>query len=253
MKAKVLASGSKGNSTYIKCGDTSLLIDIGIGITKVQKFLSDIDVSLMDIDAVLISHCHSDHIYGLASFIRKSQAKVYIPIDLLSDIKQIVPIDRIVLIDKVFNIDNINITLLAASHDVPCNGFLVESNNKSLVYLTDTGYVNKKHYETTKNKNIYIIEANHDEIMVMEGPYTYPNKKRIISDSGHLSNTNSGKYLSKVVGPNTEYIFLAHISDTNNTKELAYEQVSEELNKINFDLSKIIITEQYLAIEEVEV
>jgi len=253
MKVKVLASGSKGNSTYLKCGDTSILIDVGIGVTKIHKSLSDINVSLMDIDAVVISHCHSDHIYGLASFIRKSQAKVYIPIDLLADIKQIVPIDRIVLIDNNFNIEETKITLLPASHDVPCYGFLIENNDKSLVYLTDTGYVNQKHYETTKNKNIYIVEANHDEIMVMEGPYTYPNKKRIISDSGHLSNINSGKYLSKVVGNNTEYIFLAHISDTNNTKELAYEQVAEELNKINFDLNKIIITEQYIAAEEIEV
>ena len=253
MKIKVLASGSKGNSTYIECDKTKLLIDVGISLGKIVNFLETIEVSPKEIDAVLITHCHHDHISGLASFIKKTNALVYIPIDLLKDIKSIVPIDRIVIVKGEYNIEDINIKILNASHDFTCFGYILTHQDSSLLYLTDTGYINSKYKELTKNKDIYIIEANHDEKMLMEGPHPYPVKQRVISDVGHLSNRYTGKYLAKCIGDKTQYIFLAHLSDKNNTPELALEQVREELAETNFDPERIIIADQYVASEEIEV
>ena len=99
------------------------------------------------------------------------------------------------------------------SHDVPCHGILLEYKNKELVYITDTGYVNKKYIPKILNKDFYIIETNYNEKMLMEGPYPYILKQRIIGDSGHMSNRYAGSLLAKCIGEKTKYIFLAHISE----------------------------------------
>ena len=122
-----------------------------------------------------------------------------------------------------------------------------------MVYITDTGYINKKYYNMTKNKDVYIIESNHDEVMLMNGPYPYHLKQRVIGDKGHLSNRYTGKYLAKVIGNNTKYIFLAHISENNNTYDLALEQVKEEMEDSTFDINKIVIAHQNEETEMVEV
>ena len=115
--------------------------------------------------------------------------------------------------------------------------FLIKEENKSLVYITDTGYINRKILNKIVNVNCYIIESNHDEIMLMDGPYPRFLKERVISDKGHLSNKTTAKYLSKIVGPNTKNIILAHRSETNNTEEkirTAIEEVNlrEDINVI---------------------
>lgn len=252
MKIKVLASGSKGNSTYIETSNKKILIDVGISYSKITNALQEINVLPTEIDVVLITHVHNDHIYGLSSFIKKTKALAYITIDLLKEIKNIIPIDRIVIVNNEFKLEETNIKLIPASHDVVCYGYIIENNNKSLVYLTDTGYINSKYHDIMRNRTVYIIESNHDEKMLMEGPHPYPVKQRVISDSGHLSNRYTGRYLKKIIGDNTKYIFLAHLSDKNNTPELALQQVDEELEGITQKL-EIILTDQYIATEEIEV
>jgi len=129
---------------------------------------------------------------------------------------------------------------------------ILNNNQKSIVYITDTGYINRKYLKKLENKNIYYIESNHDEEMLMNGPYPYLIKQRILSDEGHLSNKRTASYLKKIVGTKTKYIILAHLSEKNNTEELAYNTTKEAMDDINYQES-ILITKQNEALEMVEV
>jgi len=253
MKVKVIASGSKGNCTLVMCGDTKVLIDIGISLSYLENSLANMGINTKDLDGILITHTHSDHVKGLLQIVKKYKLKIFSSIELAYDLSKIIPIDNIVIVDKDFMIGDVQVTMIETSHDVTSYGFLIKYHDKELVYITDTGYINKKHYRTTSNKDIYIIEANHDEEMLMNGPYPYHLKQRVIGDKGHLSNRYTGKYLNKVIGENTKYIVLAHISENNNTYDLALEQVIEEMQESNYDFDTIVIAHQNEETDLVEV
>ena len=136
----------------------------------------------------------------------------------------------------------IEIELIHTSHDTDYSvGFIITEKEKSMVYVTDTGYINRKFLAKMKNKDIYIIESNHDEAMLMDGPYPRFLKERVISDKGHLSNKTTARYLKQSVGEKTKYIVLAHLSEKNNTEELAYKETKEAVNNDNI---KIIVAKQ---------
>ncbi len=253
MKIKVIASGSKGNCTLVVCGDTKLLIDIGISLPQVKSSLDNIGINMEEINGLLISHTHSDHIKGLMQLVKKHKIKVYSSPELLYDLVKIIPIESIAVVENEFTINDVNVSLIETSHDVTSYGFLLEYKNKEAVYITDTGYINKKHYSMTKNKDVYVIESNHDEEMLMNGPYPYHLKQRVIGDKGHMSNRCAGKYLTKVIGNKTKFILLAHISENNNTYDLALEQVKEEMIDVDFDLDNIIVTHQNEETDMIEV
>lgn len=253
MKVKVIASGSKGNCTLVLCENTKVLIDIGISLQYLKNSLDNIDVDINALDGILISHTHSDHIKGLLQLVKKHKIKVYASPELVYDLVKLIPIESIVVVENQFRVNDVKITLIETSHDVTSYGFVIEHNNKEAVYITDTGYINKKHFNITTNKDIYVIEANHDEEMLMNGPYPYHLKQRVIGDKGHLSNRYTGKYLTKVIGNNTKYILLAHISENNNTYDLALEQVKEEMNDSKFNFNNIIVTHQNEETEMIEV
>ena len=253
MKIKVIASGSKGNCTYIECGNKKFLIDVGINYLQIQNALRDINVDVKDIDFVLITHNHNDHIKGLGAFLKKTEAVLYAPTKIYENLCKTIEIKNYHVFEKFIEIDNIEINSFSLSHDVECYGFLIKFDGKELVYITDTGYLNNRYFDLLSNKDVYIIESNHDEKMLMDGPYPYILKQRIISDRGHLSNSTTGLILRKIVGKRTKFVFLAHISEHNNTKEIALEKVVEKLKEIDFDESKIIITDQYIPLDMIEV
>jgi phosphoribosyl 1,2-cyclic phosphodiesterase len=243
MKIKVISSGSKGNSTFIESNGTRLLIDVGVPFARIKNDLETIGEDINKIDGILISHEHSDHLGGLGSLNKKIDAPIYIRKALSSAVKNVVRNEDIVLIDDDIKIGTLTITLFNTSHDVPNTGYIIEDGNKSLVYMTDTGYVSKKNIDITKNKTAYIIESNHDEEMLMNGPYPFILKHRVLSDTGHLSNKSSTSYLKKVIGDNTKYIILAHISENNNTYDMALENAKNELEGL-FNQDNIIIAYQ---------
>ena len=252
MRIKIIASGSKGNSTFIESKNTRILIDAGIQFSRISKTLESIDVDVNSLDGILISHTHSDHIGGLSSLIKKVNIPVFIKEELYPEIKKVIPSDNIVIIeDQNISIGDLDVEIINASHDVPAYGFIISDSKNKILYLTDTGYINRKYYSKLENLDAYIIESNHDEKMLMEGPYPYILKQRVISDKGHLSNRYTGRFLNKSIGNKTKCIVLAHISENNNTEELALEQVKEELKDTY--KKKIIIAKQHIDTEMVEI
>ena len=242
MRVSVLSSGSKGNTTYIESKNAKILIDVGNTAKYIKEKLEDIGVEPEELDAVLITHTHIDHIKGLKVFEKKYNIPVY-----LSDImlKSLDFIDKYVLLDDEFDIKDIHINSIKTSHDAPdSRGYVLSSENKSVVYITDTGYINKKYFDILKNRNLYIMESNHDVEMLNNGNYPFSLRQRILSDKGHLSNYDSAKYLCSFIGDNTKYVLLAHLSEDNNTEELAYETLISRLNKNNIHINNIIIAKQ---------
>lgn len=234
MQAIILGSGSKGNSTLLITDTKKILIDVGFSLSKIKMILDKHHFSLSEIDFILLTHNHKDHIAGLPSLTKKEQKNVYIPKGMYKEVNKLVDADYIMPISQNdFYIDDLHITFLPTSHDaISSVGFLIEDTN-SLVYMTDTGYISQKNLKRMHDKNLYILESNHDPKMLMNGPYPYVLKQRVISDTGHLSNEMTGNYLKELIGDNTKQIILAHLSETNNTEELALETVKKIIeNKV---------------------
>lgn len=252
MKVIVLSSGSKGNTTFVETDNTKILIDCGNTCKYICQKLASINVNPKDIDAILISHTHVDHIKGLQVFLHKFNTKVYLTQKMQPELSYIENYEFIN--SNKFNIKDITIDIIKTSHDASdSHGFILTNNNSSMVYVTDTGYINVKYHDILKNRNLYIFESNHDVEMLSNSNYPFQLRKRILSDKGHLSNYDSAKYLSEFIGDNTKYIMLAHLSEENNTQELAYETLIDRLNKTNKHVDNIIIAEQDKETELIEI
>lgn len=252
MKIKVLASGSKGNCSLIETASARFLIDIGITYQRLKKELEKMNLNLDDIDALLLTHAHNDHTSGLKVLLKHTNFKIYANKDIIKELTVDIDKERIELYDSIMHLNSTELTIFKTSHDAKGSvGFLIIDDGSSLVYITDTGYLNRKYFKLLTNRNIYYIESNHDEKMLMDGPYPYYLKQRILSDEGHLSNETTSKYLKKLVGDSTKYIILAHLSEHNNKEELAYTTTRVALQDRS-DI-KILVAKQNEALEEIEV
>lgn len=254
MKLCVLASGSKGNSTYIESHQSKILIDIGMSCLYIEKALDNIGVRPREIQGILITHTHSDHINGLRVFLKKYHTMLYITEKIYIDLCSQMEIENYVLIDKEFNLNNINIEVIKTSHDAEdSNGYIIQDESSSLVYITDTGYINRKYHEKLSNKNYYVIESNHDVELLMNGSYPYHLKQRILGDRGHLSNKSCADYMAKFIGDNTKGVTLIHLSEENNRKEIAYSTFTNMLKENNKEVGNIIISAQTEPTEVIEI
>jgi phosphoribosyl 1,2-cyclic phosphodiesterase len=246
MEVCVLASGSKGNSTLIRTENTNIFIDLGPTCLYILEKLKELKVEPSSINAILITHTHSDHTKGLKVFLKKYHPTLFLSEAMLNDLKEELPPFEYVLIDGDFKINDLTVRIIKTSHDASdSNGYIVENKNNSVVYLTDTGFINRKYFNLLKNRSVYIMESNHDVEMLLKGRYPYHLRRRVLSDRGHLSNIDASNYLADFIGKDTKKIILAHLSEENNTKTLALNTlygVLEE-HKINFD--NIITADQY--------
>ena len=249
MRVCVLSSGSKGNCSYVETKNHKILIDIGNSSAYVERSLRSIGVEPSEIDMILITHAHIDHIAGLRVFSKKYTPKIYMTEKIFKETK--LNINNVYDIPSKYEIDDITITSIKTSHDTDdSNGYIIEEDKKSLVYITDTGYLNKRYFKKLYNKNVYIFESNHDPEMLMNNPkYPHHTKIRILGDKGHLSNKDSSYYLSEFIGPNTKIIYLAHISEQNNKEELAINTLKEELKKKSISFDNIRIAKQNIVSE----
>ena len=252
MKVTVLSSGSKGNTTYIESGQTKILIDVGNSCKYVINKLKEIGIEGTDIDAILITHTHSDHIKGLKVFLNKFNPEVYITKGML---KELDFLKSYHIIDtNILKVKDLLINVIKTSHDAPDSvGYVVKGDGKSIVYITDTGYINNKYFDLLSNKELYIMESNHDIEKLNTGPYPFKLRQRILGDKGHLSNYDSAKYISSFIGEKTKCVILAHLSEENNSYDLAYNTLLERLNNNNQQIDKIVIAKQDEETEVLEV
>ena len=249
MRICVLSSGSKGNCSYIETKQHKILIDIGNSSAYVERSLRSIGVEPNEIDMILITHAHVDHIAGLRVFSKKYTPKVYMTEKIFKESG--LNISNVYNIPSKYEVDGITITSIKTSHDTEdSNGYIIEKDGNSVVYITDTGYINKRYFKKLYNKNVYIFESNHDPEMLMNNPrYPHHTKIRIIGDTGHLSNQDSAYYLSEFIGPNTKHVYLAHLSEQNNTDELALNTLKKKLKSKNIDFDNIMIAKQNIVSE----
>ena len=223
MKLKTIASGSKGNCSLILCDETRFIIDMGVSFLALKRSLEELNLSFPSFTGILITHNHSDHVKGLSALLKYTNLDVYIPEEMYDGLSDKVPKDRCHFITDTFTINDVSIELLHTSHDAPYSvGYIITHKNKSIAYITDTGYINRKILAKMLRKDAYLIESNHDEAMLMDGPYP--------------------RFLKDLVGDNTKYIILAHLSEKNNTEELALQALEEE--HISKDITVLVAHQQ---------
>lgn len=251
IKVIVLSSGSKGNLTYIEIGPTKILIDMGTSAKYVTDRLKEININPNDIDAILITHTHKDHTAGLLNYLKRHNNKVYLTEKMHKDLSFI---ENYKYLGKENIIGVSTVKIIKTSHDASDSvGYVITNNNRKIVYITDTGYINQKYDDILSNADIYIMESNHDIEMLQHSSYPFILRQRILSDKGHLSNIDASRYLAKYIGSNTKYIFLAHLSEENNTENLALTTLQNKLKEEQIPLPNIIIAKQNIKTDSITI
>lgn len=244
MRYYILASGSKGNATVLECKGGRILIDLGLPLSDFNKRLSQYNLSIEDIDAVFYTHSHTDHF--LRDYKSIDKHKIYATKETFNN-----PLINFIEPYSSYSVAGFNVLVLPISHDAENPvGFVIDDGEESLVYMTDTGYISDQNINYMKDKNYYIIEANHNERMLLQTNRPYVLIQRILGDKGHLSNEASAHYVAEMVGDKTKEIILAHLSEEANTPEIALAAFNKILPKKDIDISKINIraAKQYLPI-----
>ncbi|UUM62213.1 MBL fold metallo-hydrolase [Streptococcus suis] len=234
-KYSILASGSSGNCFYLETPKKRILVDAGLSGKKITSLLAEIDRKPDDIDAILVTHEHSDHIHGIGVLARKYGMDIYAneqtwqamdsklgKIDIAQ--KHIFELG----VTKTFG--DLDIESFGVSHDAACPQFYrFMKDDKSFVMLTDTGYVSDRMAGIVANADGYLIESNHDIEILRAGSYSWNLKQRILSDKGHLCNEDGADAMIRTLGNRTKKIYLGHLSKENNIKELAHMTMVNQL------------------------
>ena len=233
MKIVNLGSGSKGNCTLIKNEETNILIDAGLPITEIETKLLYLGVEPGDIDGILITHEHIDHIKSVERLSKKYHIPIYAHIlewQCLNKKIQILPQLQKYFDDNDFYIGEMTISSFKLSHDANlCLGYSVFCKGGKFSIATDLGICPKNVVEKLKGSNVVLLEANHDEKLLLNNEkYPIALKTRILSSKGHLSNTASAEVILQLVGGTTQ-IILGHLSEENNAPSLAYSTIKAYL------------------------
>ena len=231
MIVSVLASGSKGNAIFVEMDGARVLIDAGIGVRRVGRALSSLSASLDSLDAIFITHEHSDHVAGLRTLLRHTDAPVYTRPGTLRAITESggdLPAERLFAIHDAVDIGPLRVSAFGIPHDAADPvGYEITGSRKCTV-ATDLGFVTDEVRSAMEGSDVLVFEANHDLAMLRKGPYPWPLKQRILGNRGHLANDEAGRALARL-RTRPQKIILAHLSETNNRPAIAEETVSQML------------------------
>ena len=233
-----LFSGSGGNSTLVRYGNTRLLIDAGLNCRRICTALSSVGEELSSVSAVFLTHEHSDHVSALPVLLKKHPVPVYLPrgtYDTLA--REGYPTELLIPHPPRFSVTvgEIAVSSFETPHDASVSvGYRFSAGGETAALATDLGCVTDAVEEAFSGAETAVIECNHDENMLYMGSYPYELKRRILSDMGHLSNAACAEFACRLVGGGTKHILLAHISRENNTPELAYLTVRTALDKAGY-------------------
>lgn len=244
LQFSVLASGSSGNCTYVESMNSRIMIDAGLSGKRIEGLFSQIGRKVADIDAILVTHEHKDHIHGVGVLSRKYNIPIYANARTWSVMEnmigKIAPENKLFIEpDKLVTIGDIDVLSYNVSHDaIQPQFYAFEKAKKQFVMLTDTGYVSDRLRSQLKNASAYLIESNHEIEMLRYGAYPWSLKQRILGDKGHLSNEDGALAMVDLIGNNTKEIYLGHLSRDNNTKQLAMSSMEDILMHHNFAVNE---------------
>ena len=237
MRIVTFASGSTGNCCLVSDGGVNVLIDAGISARRIVQGLGVLGLAPQDVCGVLITHEHSDHISGLPVLVKRTGLRIFAPSELGEVLKRVKPelsesIDYIPP-DGGLCVGDVRITAFPTPHDASASfGYRIEGS-EVFAFATDTGHISDELLEGLQGADTVVIEANHDKVMLKNGPYPPLLKQRVLSKHGHLSNDDCAKLACLLADSGTRQIILGHLSQQNNTPEAAETAVAEALSGRN--------------------
>jgi len=222
MRVYILASGSKGNMTYLKVGHIKLFVDAGISYKRMLAKMNEYGEEIDSVPYLLLTHEHHDHVMGVKTLLKqKSIKKVFLTQGtydgLHEDVKELIPSFEIVKTEISFKIEDVEVTPFMISHDANEPVGYVINGDKKLVILYDTGYLDEAYLELLSHADVYVLEANHHPTMLMQSPRPFLLKKRILSERGHLSNDDASWLVNKLIGNQHAKWIVSHISEDCNS------------------------------------
>ena len=253
MQFTVLASGSTGNATIVSSDAATVLVDVGLSAKKIEELMKERGLSGSNLDAIFVTHEHSDHIKGLGALARKYELPVYANektwAAMQKSIGELAPEQRQVMAaDSVMELYDLRIESYAISHDAaePV-GYCFQSGGAKLGLATDLGYVSDKVMQHLLQSDVLVLEANHDVDMLRMGRYPWNIKRRILGDTGHLSNEAAGEALCRLLDGGTRRVYLAHLSQEHNLMDLAKLTVNTVLedNGMFYHKTEFALCETY--------
>lgn len=240
-KVVPLFSGSSGNCWYVSNGGSGILIDAGRSAKQITCALEDNGISIGSIEAIFVTHEHSDHVKGLRVFANRHKLPVYMSQGTMNALYAGNYADEktrcFVIGNEGVDLSSMHVDRFPISHDCAEGiGFRVDMGGKAYALATDFGYISDEVEKALTGCDVVTIESNHDVNMLRMGPYPYILKRRIMSDKGHLSNEACSGLLPELVRRGTKRFILAHLSRENNMPEIAYRESLNELNANNMKL-----------------
>ena len=238
IKVIPLRSGSSGNAVFITSHQTRLLIDAGVNARMIEQSLASIGETANNLDGLLVTHEHSDHISGVGVLMRRHRVPLYVNEKTWMAMRTVIgPVDeslvRLIDTGSQTSIGDLSMTTFSVPHDAADPvGYKIDTERGPITVLTDIGRMNSELLAHAAGSKVVLIEANYDRTLLMAGPYPMMLKQRICGDYGHLSNDDSALAVATLLDRGTSHFYLYHLSEQNNYPELALLTVKNHLQSI---------------------